>query len=63
MLSFRFHLLPPFFALGEGTFVVAKKGELEWERLSGGKSTKLMVIADAVGLPLAVHAMSASPHV
>lgn len=27
-----------------------------------GKGTKLMVIADASGLPLAVHAASASPH-
>jgi transposase len=27
-----------------------------------GKGTKLMVIADAAGLPLAVHAASASPH-
>ena len=27
-----------------------------------GKGTKLMVIADAAGLPLALHATSASPH-
>jgi transposase len=45
----------------DGTSVVAKKGAAQWERPSR-ESTKLMVIADATGLPLAVHTTFASPH-
>lgn len=45
----------------DGTFVVAKRGA-NVGKTKRGKGTKLMVIADASGLPLAVHTDSASPH-
>lgn len=47
----------------DSTFEVAKKkggssvGKTEWS-----KGTKLMVVADATGLPLALHTTSASPN-
>ncbi|WP_370529065.1 IS5 family transposase [Undibacterium sp. KW1] len=46
----------------DGTFVLAKKGAQKLGKTKRGKGTKLMVIADATGLPLAVHTSSASPH-
>ncbi|WP_151638115.1 MULTISPECIES: IS5 family transposase [Noviherbaspirillum] len=46
----------------DGTFVVAKKGGPKVGKTKRGKGSKLMVIADAHGLPLAVHTASASPH-
>lgn len=39
-----------------------EKGGLCVGKTKRGKGTKLMVIADAAGLPLAVHTTSASPH-
>jgi transposase len=39
-----------------------EKGGFAVGKTKRGKGTKLMVIADATGLPLAVHAASASPH-
>jgi transposase len=39
-----------------------EKGGFAVGKTKRGKGTKLMVIADASGLPLAVHATSASPH-
>lgn len=39
-----------------------EKGGCAVGKTKRGKGTKLMVIADASGLPLAVHAASASPH-
>lgn len=39
-----------------------EKGGSEVGKTKRGKGTKLMVIADATGLPLAVHTASASPH-
>jgi transposase len=39
-----------------------EKGGCAVGKTKRGKGTKLMVIADAAGLPLAVHATSASPH-
>jgi len=39
-----------------------EKGGCAVGKTKRGKGTKLMVIADAAGLPLAVHAASASPH-
>lgn len=39
-----------------------KKGGFAVGKTKRGKGTKLMVIADASGLPLAVHTTSASPH-
>src|SRR5262245_35606782 len=39
-----------------------EKGGFAVGKTKRGKGTKLMVIADAAGLPLAVHAASASPH-
>ena len=39
-----------------------EKGGLKVGKTKRGKGTKLMVIADAAGLPLAVHTASASPH-
>lgn len=39
----------------DGTFVVAKKRGAKVGKTRRGKGTKLMVIADASGLPLAVH--------
>ena len=38
-----------------------RKKAQKWERPSG-KGTKLMVIADASGLPIAVYTDSANPH-
>ncbi|HEX8835069.1 MAG TPA: IS5 family transposase [Abditibacteriaceae bacterium] len=46
----------------DGTFVVAKKGAQELGKTKRGKGSKLMAVADGSGLPLAVHATSASPH-
>jgi transposase len=46
----------------DGTFVVAKKGEAKVGKTKRGKGTKLMVIADASGLPLAARTDSAGPH-
>lgn len=45
----------------DSAFAVAKKGGPALEKTKRGKCTKLMVIADTAGLPLAVHAASASP--
>lgn len=39
-----------------------EKGGFKVGKTKRGKGTKLMVIADASGLPLAVHTASASPH-
>jgi transposase len=39
-----------------------EKRGLKVGKTKRGKGTKLMVIADAAGLPLAVHTASASPH-
>ena len=39
-----------------------EKGGLALEKTKRGRGKKLMVIADATGLPLAVHTTSASPH-
>ena len=39
-----------------------EKGGSKVGKTKRGKGTKLMVIADAHGLPLAVHTASASPH-
>jgi transposase len=39
-----------------------EKGGLKVGKTKRGKGTKLMAIADAAGLPLAVHTASASPH-
>ena len=39
-----------------------EKGGCAVGKTKRGKGTKLMVIADAAGLPLAVHAASAAPH-
>ncbi|MDM8330157.1 IS5 family transposase [Desulfovibrio piger] len=46
----------------DGTFVVAKKGAQKLGKTKRGKGTKLMVIADASGLPIAVYTDSANPH-
>jgi Transposase DDE domain len=43
-------------------FVVAKKGGSEWERTSGAKVRSSWRWPHGDGLPLAVHATSASPH-
>lgn len=46
----------------DGTFIVAKKrGGLAVSPTKRGKGTKLMVLADAAGLPVAAHTSSASP--
>jgi transposase len=45
----------------DGSFVAAKKGS-KVGKSRRGKGRKLMAIADAAGLPLAVHTASASPH-
>lgn len=45
----------------DGTFVVAKRGP-KVGKTRQDKGTKLMVIADASGLPVAVHTASANPH-
>jgi transposase len=46
----------------DGTFVPAKKGGQSVGKTKRGKGTKLMVVADRSGLPVSVHAASASPH-
>lgn len=46
----------------DGTFVVAKKRGPKVGKTKRGKGTKLMAIADAAGLPVAVHTDAASPH-
>jgi transposase len=46
----------------DGTFVGAKKGGGCVGKTKCGKGTKLMALADGYGLPLSVHAASASPH-
>lgn len=46
----------------DGTFVVAKKGGAKVGKTKRGKGSKLMVIADASGLPVALHTDSANPH-
>ncbi|HET7896943.1 MAG TPA: IS5 family transposase [Flavisolibacter sp.] len=46
----------------DGTFVVTKKGGQVLGKTKRGKGTKLMVVADAAGLPLSVYTASASPH-
>ena len=45
----------------DGTFVPAKKGS-RCRTNQTGKGTKLMAIADAHGLPIALHLASASAH-
>ena len=45
----------------DGTFVIAQKGA-KVGKTKRGKGPKLIIIADASGLPLAVHTDSASPH-
>src|SRR5829696_4834128 len=46
----------------DATFVVAKSGGGCVGKTKRGKRTKLMAMADRCGLPVAVHAASASPH-
>jgi len=46
----------------DGTFIVAKKRGRKVGKTKRGKGTKPMAIADAAGLPLAVHTDAASPH-
>ena len=46
----------------DGTFVGAKRGGRIGGKTKRGKGTKLMAVAEASGLPLAVCAASASPH-
>ncbi|MCK9407823.1 MAG: IS5 family transposase [Bacteroidetes bacterium] len=46
----------------DATFVVAKKGAPEFGKTKRGKGAKLMAVADGAGLPIAIHATSASPH-
>ncbi|MCA1669389.1 MAG: IS5 family transposase [Thermomicrobia bacterium] len=46
----------------DGTFVGAKKGAHVLGKTKRGKGTKLMAVADRVGLPIAVCTASASPH-
>jgi len=46
----------------DGTFVAAKKGGLCVGKTRRGKGTKIMTVADRIGLPLSVYATSASPH-
>ena len=45
----------------DGTFIAAKKGGAAAGPTKRGKGTKLMALADAFGLPVAVHATSARP--
>ncbi|WP_157465451.1 IS5 family transposase [Deinococcus apachensis] len=45
----------------DGTFSAAKKGAQMSGRPKKGKGTKIMLMVDASGLPLAVHTESASP--
>jgi transposase len=42
--------------------LAGKKGGLAVGKTKRGKGTKIMAIADAAGLPVAVHVESASPH-
>jgi transposase len=46
----------------DATFVTARSGGSCVGKTKRGKGTKLMAIADSSGLPVAVHAASASPH-
>ena len=46
----------------DGTFVGAKKGGCAVGKTKRGKGTKLMAVADGAGIPVAIHATSASPH-
>ena len=46
----------------DGTFIVAKKRGLRVGATKRGKGTKLMVVADFNGLPLAANTASAAPH-
>jgi transposase len=46
----------------DGSFVGAKKGGSGIGKTKRGKGTKLMAIADAHGIPIAIHTTSASPH-
>ena len=46
----------------DGTFIVAKKRGRRVGATKRGKGTKLMVVADFHGLPLAADAASARPH-
>ena len=46
----------------DATFVVAKSGGGCVGKTKRGKGTKLMAMADRCGLPVAVHAASASAH-
>jgi transposase len=46
----------------DATFVAARSGGGCVGKTKRGKGTKLMAIADCSGLPVAVHAASASPH-
>ena len=46
----------------DATFVTARSGGGCVGKTKRGKGTKLMAIADGSGLPVAVHAASASPH-
>ena len=45
----------------DGTFIVAKKGGRAVGPTKRAKGTKLLAVADAAGLPLAVHATECSP--
>ncbi|MFB9992816.1 IS5 family transposase [Deinococcus oregonensis] len=45
----------------DGTFSAAKKGAQTFGPTKKGKGTKIMLMVDASGLPLAVHTDSASP--
>ncbi|MGR0482535.1 MAG: IS5 family transposase [Candidatus Electronema sp. V4] len=46
----------------DGSFVPAKKGAGAVGRTKRGKGSRIMAVADAVGLPVAVCLASASPH-
>lgn len=48
-------------AFADGTFAPAKKGGLKVGKTKKGKGTKIMMITDGEGLPLAAHIDSASP--
>ena len=46
----------------DGTFIAAKKGGRCVGKTKRGKGTKVMAVADRTGLPVSIHATSASPH-
>ncbi|HVF28645.1 MAG TPA: IS5 family transposase [Pyrinomonadaceae bacterium] len=46
----------------DATFIVAKKGGRGVGKTKRGKGTKLMVVADTAGFPVAADTTSASPH-